>query len=236
MHHRVEIDAPERSPVERASTYHASSARAGAFRTEDWRVAPEIPDRRFDDAVTSRRVMDYIQRMWKSFVIAMTFGLLAGCGEPEPTNDSPDAPLAIDAPIVIDAPPTGGGTLTGMVSRSAQPMGDARGHVFVALFDRDPVVNMSSAQVVARVRIENVDLSASGASTPYTLTNIAPRAADYFLLAFLDDNGNVDPTTMAAGPDRGDLVSLDGFAAPKVKVTVAASKTENIILNSVLPF
>lgn len=174
--------------------------------------------------------------MWKSFVPAVAVGLLAGCSEGEPTSDSVDAPLAVDAPPTVDAPSGGGGMLTGMVSRSAQPMGDARGHVFVALFDRDPVIDRMSAQVVARVRLDNVDLSASGASAPYTLTGIAPRAADYFLLAFLDDNSNVDPTTTAAGPDRGDLVSLDGFAAPKVKITVVGTKTENVVLNSVLPF
>ncbi len=174
--------------------------------------------------------------MWKCFVPAVALGLLAGCGEGESGSDSVDAPLAIDAPVAVDAPSGGGGVLTGMVSRSAQPMGDARGNVFVALFDKDPVIDRMSAQVVARVRLDNVDLSATGASAPYTLTGVAPRAADYFLLAFLDDNGNVDPMTAGAGPDRGDLVSLDGFAAPKVKVSVAGTKTENVVLNSVLPF
>ena len=176
--------------------------------------------------------------MFKRNVLAVAIGgtALLGCGETETTKGSPDAAVSIDAAPAIDAPTGGGGTLAGMVSRSAQPMGDARGHVYVALFDRDPVINMSTAQVIARVRIDNADLSATGTTVAYTLTSIPPRTADYFLLAFLDDNANVDPTSASAGPDRGDLVSLDGLAAPRVKVTGSGTQSEDIILNSVLPF
>lgn len=170
--------------------------------------------------------------MWKSSVSAIACVGLAACSG-DSTNASIDAPVAIDAPASAAT-----GTLSGSVSRTATPSstGDARGPVYVALFDRDPVANMSSAVVVARVRIENVDLSGSGATVAYSLTAIPPRAADYFIVAFLDDNANVDPTGTSAGPDKGDLVSLDGFASPKVKVTAAEVKTQNLVLNSVLPF
>lgn len=174
--------------------------------------------------------------MFKRSVVVAGFALLTGCGEAETTQDSVDAAVSSDVAPAIDAPPGGGGSLQGTVARSAQPNGDARGHVYVALFDRDPVINMSTAQVIARVRIDNADLSAPGATEAFTLTSIPPRAADYFLLGFLDDNGNVDPMSTSAGPDRGDLVSLDGLAAPRVKVTGGGTQAHNIILNSVLPF
>jgi hypothetical protein len=116
-------------------------------------------------------------------------------------------------------------------------MGDAMGDIYVALFDRDPVTQMSQAQVVARQRLAAVSLAGNGASIAYQLTDIAPRSADYYLVAFLDDNGNVDAAhPEQAGPDKGDLVSLDGLAAPKVAVTSAGDHAHAITLNSVLPF
>ena len=174
--------------------------------------------------------------MTRSFRFALVLALpLAACSSNESGNDTADASVASDA--ASDAAP-GTATLSGNVSRTAAPSntGDARGHIYVALFDRDPVINQSSAVVVAMQRLDNADLSASGTTLPYTLTGIPPRAMDYFLLAFLDDNNNVDPAAGGAGPDKGDLVSLDGFASPKVEVSAAGTVTENIILNSVLPF
>ncbi len=170
-------------------------------------------------------------------VLCLAIGMcaLVGCDAGEPTKGAVDAQASIDVPPAIDGA-LGGGTLEGTVARTAQPMGDARGHVYVALFDKDPVINMASAQVIARVRLADADLASLGATVAYSLTNIPPRTADYFLLAFLDDNANVDPMSASAGPDRGDLVSLDGLAAPRVKVNGGGTQTENITLNSVLPF
>ncbi len=176
----------------------------------------------------------YIADMSKTFVCAIACVGLAACSS-DSAIDSVDAAVTIDAAIDASAAT---GTLSGSVSRTASPgsAGDARGPVYIALFDRDPISNMSSAVVVSRVRIENVDLSGGGATIAYSLTDIPPRATDYFIVAFLDDNANVDPMSTSAGPDKGDLVSLDGFASPKVKVTAPEVKTHNLVLNSVLPF
>src|SRR4051794_5358954 len=54
--------------------------------------------------------------------------------------------------------------LTGAITRTAQPMGDATGAIYVALFDKDPVANQSTAMVVARALIDHANLAAAGAS------------------------------------------------------------------------
>jgi hypothetical protein len=168
-------------------------------------------------------------------IVCAVLAIAAGCADEDHTaSSSPDAALG-DARS--DAAPSQLATVAGSIRRSAQPMGDARGNIYVALFDEDPVTNMDTAKVVARALLEAADLSAQGASVAYTLTDVPTRSADYFLVAFLDDNGNVDPATPdAAGPDKGDLVSLDGLAAPKLQVASVGTTQHDIVLNSVLPF
>lgn len=161
--------------------------------------------------------------------------LLVGCSSGTPDPVGPDA----SAGGSVDASNPGGGTakVAGTITRSAAPMGDAVGDVYVALFDRDPVTQMSQAQLVARARIAGANLAAANATVPYELPDIPPRAETYYLVAFLDDNGNVDMAhPEKAGPDKGDLVSLDGLAAPKLAVTAPGTQAHNITLNSVLPF
>jgi hypothetical protein len=168
------------------------------------------------------------------FASVVLFGTAACDDNGGPATDSPDAATP-DARV--DALSSQLATVTGSIRRSAQPMGDARGHIYVALFDRDPVANMDAAQVVSRALLENADLSAANASVAYSLLDVPARAEDYFLVAFLDDNSNVDPASPDdAGPDRGDLVSLDGLAAPKLAVSSAGTTSHEVVLNSVLPF
>jgi hypothetical protein len=171
------------------------------------------------------------------FLLAATLALTA-CGSDSggPSGDDDDTPGADAAPP--DGPPAATtATLTGSITRSATPQGDAKGHIYVAIFDKDPVANMATAQLVAQALIENSDLSAAGAKVSYRVADIPTRAEDYFVVAFLDDNGSVNPAMPEkAGPDKGDLVSLDGLAAPKVKLTAVGDQAHDIVLNSVLPF
>ena len=96
---------------------------------------------------------------------------------------------------------------------------------------------MDTAQVVGNALLEDVDLSAAGASVAYAIDGIPPRAEDYYVIAFLDDNGNVDTSDpSSAGPDRGDLVSLNGVSTPKVSLPTAGDHTHDIDLNLVMPF
>lgn len=138
-----------------------------------------------------------------------------------------------------DAAPTdpGAARLHGEVTRSAEPQAGGIGHIYIAVFDRDPVVDMDNALTVASGFIEDADLSGEGASVGYEVTGIPVRSEPYYLVAFMDDNGTVDPDDMtSAGPDKGDLISLRGLASPSVTLDSAGDHAFDIDLNSVLPF
>jgi len=140
-------------------------------------------------------------------------------------------------PIDASAPMGGGATLTGTITRSAAPAAGGRGSLYIAIFDVDPVMNRDSAMLIASARLEDVDMSGDGASVSYTVPGIPPRAEPYFVTAFLDDNMTVvatDPTM--AGPDRGDLIAIMGFASPSVAVTTATEVVFDLDLNFNLPF
>jgi hypothetical protein len=166
--------------------------------------------------------------------------------DPAPAPGAPDAaggaivdaaPGAPDAaPGVPDAGPAGA-RLTGVISRSAMPTGDAKGNIYVAVFDKDPIANQSTAKVVGNALVLAADLSATATKIPYTVEGVPPRAEAYYLIGFLDDNGNVDMSNPAgAGPDKGDLVSLMGVSAPKVTLDTAGDHPHDIDLNLVMPF
>jgi hypothetical protein len=143
----------------------------------------------------------------------------------------------LDAGAVVDAPSAGGGSITGHVTRSAMPAAGGRGHLYVAVFTTDPVLDRMGARNVANARVEDVDMSGSGVSVPYTVSGIPPRAEPYYVTAFLDDNHTVDATDPAnAGPDRGDLVALDGFSSVQVSVPDARPVSLDLDLNFNLPF
>jgi hypothetical protein len=118
-------------------------------------------------------------------------------------------------------------------------MAGGRGNLYIAVFTEDPVTMGAGATPVANLRLDAVDMSADGASIPYTMPGIPPRAEPYFVTAFLDDNGTAstsDPSM--AGPDRGDLVTIDAASFGSPRVTVASATTVNfdIVLNFNLPF
>ena len=115
-----------------------------------------------------------------------------------------------------------------------KPQNGGKGIVYVALFDRDPVTDRTNAKVVGRVIVPDVDMTADTASVAYSIGGIPPRAEPYFVIAFLDDNHNA--VTTNPGPDKGDLVSLDGIAAPKVTVAKPGKTTLDIPLNAAMPF
>ena len=163
--------------------------------------------------------------------------LLAACGGAGGGGGSPggDEQGTPDAPVDSVA----GATVSGSVRRTAQPQstGDARGPIYIAIFDQDPVINRDTAQVVARTVIDNADLSAPNATASYMLENVPVRATKYYFVGFLDDNASVDATNPEkAGPDKGDLVSLDGLASPKITLATAGASTYDVTLNTVLPF
>ena len=122
------------------------------------------------------------------------------------------------------------------MTRSAMPTAGGDGDVYIALFDRDPVLDAEGAVAVGSGFLEDADLSADGAAVPYAIEDIPVRPEPYFVIAFMDDNDNVDPEDMEnAGPDSGDLLSLRGLASVSVTLDAPGEHALDIDLNSVLP-
>ena len=135
------------------------------------------------------------------------------------------------------AVPAGAGSIEGVVTRSAMPAAGGRGHLYVAVFTSDPVTDRDGAVNVANARIDDVDMSGADARVPYEVQGIPPRSEPYYVTAFLDDNGTVDPSSPAsAGPDRGDLVALDGFSSVSVTIADETPVALDLDLNLNLPF
>ena len=176
-----------------------------------------------------------------------------GCGSADPASpaaiavdagtsgldDASTAPPSGDA----DSPATDGGagnlgaaTLTGKVKRVAttSPSAGGKGPIYVAVFDSDPVTNRQNARSVGNVLILDADMTSATAAVDYTITNLPPRAQPDFVVAFLDDNKTA--TTTNPAPDRGDLVSMDGFSAPKITIATATTATLDLNLTMALPF
>lgn len=155
-----------------------------------------------------------------------------------PAPDMTMAPdMAPDMMVMPDMEQPAGGTLVGKITRSTEPKSGGKGGLYVAIFERNPITDMNNPGLVARTFIPNADMSAAGASYDYTLGPIPPRAEAYYITAFLDDNNTVDMNDPSnAGPDRGDLVSLNGFSFPTVMVTQPSQQTLNLVLNTALPF
>ena len=162
--------------------------------------------------------------------------VLAACGDDgsEPPADAPPADGGGDpAP---DAGASGAVRLHGVVSRSVTPTADGDGDIYIAIFDRDPVLAMADAVAVGNAFLADADLSADGATVPYSVEDLPVRAEPYFVIAFMDDNGNVDPSDPeSAGPDSGDLLSLRGLASLSVTLAEPGDRELDIDLNSVLP-
>lgn len=164
----------------------------------------------------------------RSFAPFLALAVLAcGGGEPAPQDASP----AADAP-----PAAAGGSIGGTITRSAEPAAGGRGHLYVAVFDRDPVSARDEAVAVARTIVMDADMSDPSAAIPYEVGGVPPRAEAYYVTAFLDDNGTVGSDPASAGPDRGDLVALEGLASPSVVVDAERRVPLDLVLNFNLPF
>ena len=195
--------------------------------------------------------------MRRSFSSLAILTLVSACGSDSPvpatdagSTDAPDLPRedapalpTEDAPAPLtdagstDAPRPMGGSIFGGITRTAMPAAGGVGDLYIALFTSDPVISGGSAMPVANARIEGADMRAPDVRIPYEVNGIPPRAEPYFVVAFLDDNGTVDPTDPAgAGPDRGDLVSLMGVGSVRVTVPDEGAVPLDLVLNFNLPF
>lgn len=121
----------------------------------------------------------------------------------------------------------------GAVIRSVAPAvgQDAIGTLYVGLLIE---CTADSAQAGGATPVA-ADLSAEGSQALYEVTGVAPGT--YYLVAFLDDNGNADPNSPYA--DNADLVTAEGFAPGCVEVTIVdgqmATAPAAVDLNLVYP-
>ena len=165
-----------------------------------------------------------------------------------PDGSSPsgsDASTANDAAQGGDAGGMPGATcdgatcasLVGRVVRKAttKPQHGGIGNVYVAVFDGNPITDMNNAHVVGRVIVANADLSADTASVAYRVDGVPTRAAEYQVIAFLDDDH--DATAQSPAPNKGDLASIDlaGFGGIKVTLAHAGDTSLDLPLNAALP-
>lgn len=163
--------------------------------------------------------------------------LSCACDSDDPAADAGPAATTDAGGGVDSGPPIAGmAVLTGAVSRTAEPMADGVGGLYIAVFDRDPVSDPDNAMAVGMVVVEDVDMTDPSTTVDYTVMGIPPRTDPYFVTAFLDDNDNA---TMSAdaGPDRGDLVAIEGVASsPRVTLDAADTFELDLVLNFNLPF
>ena len=123
------------------------------------------------------------------------------------------------------------GTVSGAVTRSVMPGpgGDAIGTLYVALADA-----CSFTPAIVAAASLPADLTDPDAAAPYTIEDVPD--GDWFLIAFLDDDG--DATPAMPGPGSGDFVVSDGLGGIGcVAVTVAGDHVDGVDteLNFVLP-
>jgi hypothetical protein len=138
-------------------------------------------------------------------------------GDDESTSDDPSPESEEGGEEDSSGGEEGGDPSTGVrgaVIRSVAPAAgqDAIGTLYVGLLVE---CTANSAQAGGATPVE-ADLSAEGSQALYEVTGVAPGT--YFLVAFLDDNGNADATEPYA--DSADLVTAEGFAPGCVEVTI----------------
>ena len=114
------------------------------------------------------------------------------------------------------------GGISGIVTRSVEPVGDGVGSVVIMLFATDFTLGPPEGGPVGGVEIDNADMSDSSAQIAYSLSDIPVRPEPYFAAVFLDDNAS---GTMA-GPDAGDLISQGNTGPAQLVLVDTAGVTE----------
>jgi hypothetical protein len=153
-------------------------------------------------------------------------GLVAEDAVPTPTDSGEG-----------DAACTNCGSLVGTVGRNdgTKPNAGGKGHVYIAVFTGNPILDRNNAKVVARTLIENVDLSVNGTTVPYRVDGIPAGPTEYQVIAFLDDNKTA--TAANPAPDKGDLVTMTTLppSGVKVKVPTPTDVKLDLKMNAALP-
>lgn len=126
-------------------------------------------------------------------------------------------------------------SLEGQIGRTARiPSGlDGIGNVYIAVFSDNPVTNMN-AEALANTLIMDADLSVDGTGISYRVDNIPVSNEPRYVVAFLDDDGNVsqeDPS-----PKKPDLIAFDGISPISVTLATPGVTKLDLVLNAEMPF
>jgi len=165
-----------------------------------------------------------MRKGWLYFLLCAVFvvGLLS-CGEDEEEEEG-------------GLPETY--SVSGTITRSVEPDptmgGDGIGDVYLELMVECPSLSGCLTEVISNIDLQDVDLSAAGASVPFEASGV-PNGT-YYLSGLLNDAPNtINPERIS---ETGDLVMF-GLAAPRcVEVTVAGGNVTGVSadFNSVMPF
>ncbi len=156
-------------------------------------------------------------------VISCALMLLSACGGETDT-------LLEDPSVLVETEPETA-TIRGTITASAEPSHGGIGTLYVAATDRSPF--MGTAEQIGGIVISDVSFSAQGEQVEYEL--VVPIGAKAYVTALFDDNGNASDSN-PPGPDRGDLLSLEGLDPPSVMVTEPGEYVLNLDLNFHFPF
>jgi hypothetical protein len=91
-----------------------------------------------------------------------------------------------------------------------------------------------AAMPIGNQLIPAADLSADGAMVPYEIQGLTTSPDPRYVIAFLDDDANVDPAS--PGPANPDLITLDGLGPIEVKLAASGATQQDLVLNAVIPF
>ncbi|MEZ4231804.1 MAG: hypothetical protein R3B89_21695 [Polyangiaceae bacterium] len=130
---------------------------------------------------------------------------------------------------------SGSASLEGRIGRTARiPSGlDGIGNVYIAVFADNPVTNMN-AEALANTLIMDADLSVDGTSVSYRVDNIPVSSEPRFVVAFMDDDGNVSQADPS--PKKPDLIAFDGLSPISVTLATPGVTELDLVLNAEIPF
>lgn len=123
-----------------------------------------------------------------------------------------------------DATITTGG-IQGSVSATAPLVYDGKGTVFLSLYSQPPPAGLVGIQ-----QVNSADLSSQFAREKYFWTSLS--AGNYYLTAFLDDNGDANPLFGAVSPNKGDLATKSPV---QVRVVAGQTTSYDIVLDVTTP-
>lgn len=140
---------------------------------------------------------------------------------PGDDDDSGGGPIGDD-----DDSSASGGWLTGTISRSVTPIGDAIGPITVILLDEAPAKGTPPGTPIEVVLLGVSDLSGNN-TVNYEMYGIPPRTDPYVLSVFMDDDGSGGP------PSAGDLFAFDNGAPIEVVVDTESEFSLDIVMDTV---